>query len=72
MTAYPLGAIVGRALLIDGFQLPILQPQPHKWILWFEKPEIFPEPIPYAGHPGYFYLDPATAQRLPERYPYRL
>jgi hypothetical protein len=36
MTAYPLGPIVGRVLLVRCFKLPVPIRHPHQWILQFE------------------------------------
>jgi hypothetical protein len=70
MTAYPCGVIVGRVLLIDCFRLPVPVPHAHQWIMRFEQPEIFPEPMPYSGEPSFFYINTAVAQQLPPRYAY--
>lgn len=69
-TQYPYGAIVGRVLLVDCYHGPTPNPHPHQWRLRFEQPETFPEPIPYAGQPSFFYISPEIAQQLPPRYPF--
>jgi hypothetical protein len=71
MTAYPLGAIVGRVLLVRCFRLPMPIRHAHQWILKFERPEICPQPIPYSGTPRDFSIDPEVAQQLPPQYSYQ-
>ena len=70
MTAYPRGAIIGRVLLTRCFKLPIPIPHPHTWMMQFEQPEVFPEPIPYTGSATFFYVNTDVARRLPPRYPF--
>jgi hypothetical protein len=41
----PVGAIVGRVLVVDCIERVTL---PHPWTLYFEQPETFPTPIPPA------------------------
>ena len=71
MTAYPCGAIVGRVLLVRCFRLPMPIHHAHQWILKFERPEICPQPIPYAGTPSSFSIDPEAARQLPPQYSYQ-
>jgi hypothetical protein len=65
---YPLGAIIGRCLLVDCYRGPLPNPHPHKWHLSLEQPEALPEPIPYSGQPSYFYINNEVAKKLPPRY----
>jgi hypothetical protein len=67
----PLGAIIGRCLLVDCYRAPLPTPHPHQWLLSLEQPEAFPDPIPYGGQPSYFYIDNDVARKLPERYKFR-
>jgi hypothetical protein len=71
MTAYPLGPIVGRVLLVRCFRLSMLIRHARQWILKFERPEIFPQPIPYSGTPSDFSIDPEVARQLPPQYSYQ-
>jgi hypothetical protein len=41
---------------VDCYRSPAMASYPHKWRLRFEQPETFPEPMPYAGQPSYFYM----------------
>ncbi len=58
----PLGAIIGRCLLVDCYRGPVPPPHPHKSCLNLEQPEAFPEPIRYCGEPASFYLNNEVAQ----------
>jgi len=64
----PRGAIIGRCLMVDCYRDPLPNPHPHQWRLVLERPETFPEPIPYSGEPSYFYVNNEVAQQLPPRY----
>jgi hypothetical protein len=66
----PLGALIGRVLLVDCFRLPLPHLGPHKWMLVFEQPETFEQPIPYAAAHYYFHLPTDISQQLPPRYPF--
>ena len=63
----PLGAIIGRCLLVDWYRGPLPHPHPHKSCLNLEQPEAFPEPIRYAGEPSSFDVNHEVAQPLPTR-----
>jgi len=66
----PLGAIVGRVILIDCYHAPSHDRHPHQWRLIFEQPETFLTPIPYKGSQGFFYVSNEISRQLPQRYPF--
>jgi len=65
---FPMGAIVGRCLLVDCYRRKPPNPHPHKWHLVLKQPETFSEPIPYSGQPAFFYINNEVAKKLPPRY----
>ena len=71
MTAYPRGAIIGRVLLTKCFIMPVPIRHHHQWMMYFERPEIFLEPIPYSGEPNFFYINNEISRKLPPRYEYK-
>lgn len=72
MIPYTRGAIIGRVLLTDCSHLGVSVHHPRQWMMQFEQPELFPEPIRYSGHRSFFRIDAETAQRLPPRYAYQI
>jgi hypothetical protein len=65
----PLGAIVGRCLLLDRGRGPEANPHPHQWRLTLRQPEAFSEPMRHAGEPSSFDVNHEVAQPLPPWYP---
>jgi hypothetical protein len=69
---HSVGHLIGRVMLVDCLKSrQTMGFYSSQWQLYFERPEVFPEPIPYAGTPSYFSIDPEVARQLPPQYSYQ-
>ena len=64
----PLGAIVGRVLLVDCYHASIPNTHHSQWVLVFEQPELFKTPVPWKGGWSSFHLPRGISKQLPPRY----